>query len=124
MNETTPWGEYKGELESGALEWTPYHTSPKFWKEHVKDIEEKNFEALKRVGALIMTSHVSLTVAVACNDLGEMVRAHPSGTLLLTMPELGGVKDKVLVLMASPDHEVAKAALGCIQKILVLKWDA
>jgi V-type H+-transporting ATPase subunit H len=122
-NETTSWGEYKGELESGALEWTPHHTSAKFWREHVKDIEDRGFEVVKEVASLILTSHNELTLAVACNDLGEMVRAHPSGNLLITMPALQGVKERVLALMASPNHEVAKAALGCIQKILVLRWD-
>jgi V-type H+-transporting ATPase subunit H len=118
---TTSWSEYRGELDSGVLDWSPCHTNVKFWKENLKKIEEGNYVALKIIGQLLLTSTNELTLAVACNDLGEMVRYHPQGHMLLTLPFMTGVKERAMTLMASSNPDVAKQALSCVKKMLVMR---
>jgi V-type H+-transporting ATPase subunit H len=45
----TTWDEYRAELESGILEWSPPHNSPHFWKENASKLEDENNELLKLV---------------------------------------------------------------------------
>ena len=70
---------------------------------------------------MILTSTNETTLAVAANDLGEMIRLHPQGHLLLGLPMMSGVKERVMTLMASENSEVAKNALACVKKILVMR---
>lgn len=123
MDDTTPFSEYLGEIHSGVLEWSAPHTSVKFWKENIKNIEASDFIALRDLGALLLSSNDETTLAVACHDVGEIVRHHPTGRLILTMPNMKGIKEKVMQLMSSPSSEVAKHALTAVQKILIHKWD-
>lgn len=39
--------EYSTEVKSGRLEWSPVHTSEKFWRENTPRLNEKNYELLK-----------------------------------------------------------------------------
>ena len=59
------------------------------------------------------------TLAVACHDIGQFASTHPRGRPI--MGECGG-KEKVMGLMAHSDPEVQKAALICVQKLLVTNW--
>lgn len=118
---TTPWSEYKGELDSGFLDWSPCHTNIKFWKENLKKIDENNFGVLKQLGNILLTSTHDTTIAVAANDLGEIIRFHPQGHLLLGLPMLNGVKERVMTFMASENCDVAKNALSCVKKMLVMR---
>lgn len=123
MEVLTSFSEYRGEVLSKALEWTPVHTSAKFWKENAKRFEDNGYEVLHALGQIILTTHTDTTLAVACHDLGEVVRYHPSGRNLLTLPSIAGVKERVMELMAHPNPDVAKEALLCTQKIMVQRWE-
>ncbi|KEG13226.1 ATP synthase [Trypanosoma grayi] len=123
MEKLTSFSEYRGEVLSGALEWTPVHTSAKFWKENVMQFESNNYEVLAALGNIIMTTRQDLTLAVACYDLGEVVRHHPTGRALLLLPQLEGVKTRVMALMSHANPEVAKNALLAVQKIMVQRWE-
>ena len=120
---STSWSEYKGELDSGVLEWSPCHTSVKFWKENLKRLEDDGYAAVKALGQLLLTATNEVTLAVACNDLGEVVRCHPHGALIVSLPAMHGVKERVMTLMAHENHDVSKHALTCVKKLLVLRWD-
>lgn len=39
--------EYRSELTSGHLSWTPVHESDLFWKENATKLNDKDYELLK-----------------------------------------------------------------------------
>lgn len=123
METITSFSEYRGEVLSGALDWSPLHTSTKFWKEHSLSMEANNYEVLIALGSLILNTRDLRTLAVACHDLGETVRYHPTGRSLLLLPSMRGVKEHVISLMSHTTPEIAKEALLCTQKIMVQQWE-
>ncbi|KAG8343047.1 putative ATP synthase [Trypanosoma vivax] len=123
MEKLTSFSEYRGEVLSGRLEWTPVHTSAKFWQNNVNQIEKNSYEVLAALGDLLMSSSDDCTLAVACYDLGEIVRHHPTGRALLQLPQMQGVMAQVMALMSHEKSEVAKNALLAVQKILVQRWE-
>ncbi|ESL11474.1 ATP synthase [Trypanosoma rangeli SC58] len=123
MEKLTSFSEYRGEVLSGELEWTPVHTSVKFWKENAGQFDNNDYEVLVALGRIIMTTHHDLTLAVACYDLGEVIRHHPTGKALLLLPCMEGVKGRVMSLMSHANPEVAKNALLAVQKIMVQRWE-
>ena len=123
MDAVTSFSEYKGEVLSGTLEWSPVHTSTKFWKENATKFEENGYEALRELADILAKSRNELTLAVACHDVGEIVRYHPSGRMLLNVPQVAGLKERVMGLMSHANPEVSKNALVAVQKIMVQKWE-
>lgn len=123
IDDVTSFSEYLGEVHSGLLEWSAAHTSTKFWKENAKHIEANEFAVVRDLGALLLSSTNELTLAVACHDIGEIIRHHPTGRLILTIPSMKGIKERVISLMQNANVEVAKHALTAVQKMLILKWD-
>lgn len=123
LEASSSFSEYRGEVQSGNLEWTPVHTNPKFWKENAIKFDENGFEVLKDLTSIVITSKNELTLAVACSDVGELVRHHPSGRLLLDLPQAAGLKERILALMSHSNAEVAKNALLAVQKIMVQRWE-
>lgn len=123
MNVLTSFSEYRGEVLSGELEWTPVHTSAKFWRENATQFDNQNYEVLKALGRLILDTHDTTTLAIACHDLGEVVRYHPSGRQLLTLPDMKPAKERVLTLMSHENATVAKEALLCTQKMMVQRLE-
>ena len=123
LDQMTSFSEYRGEVQSGVLEWSHVHTSVKFWRENVAKFEENQYEVLRDLAGLLSTSKSELTLAVTCHDIGEVIRYHPTGRLLLNIPQLQGVKEKVMGLMSHPNVEVSKHALLAVQKIMVQKWE-
>lgn len=123
METITSFTEYRGEVFSEALDWTPVHTSSKFWRENCLSMELNNFEVLNALGKIILETKDDRTLAVACHDLGETVRYHPTGRSLLLLPTMKGVKERIINLMFDKRAEVAKEALLCTQKIMVQQWE-
>lgn len=70
--------EYMNEVKTGRLEWSPVHTSEKFWRENSEKLNERNYELLKML-ILLLESDDPLIVTVAAHDLGEYVRHYPRG---------------------------------------------
>ncbi|KPI84100.1 putative ATP synthase [Leptomonas seymouri] len=123
MQVLTSFSQYRGEVLSGVLEWTPVHTSAKFWKENAEKVEGNNYEVLIALGKTLCESKNEVTLAVACHDLGEIIRYHPTGRNLLTLATMSGVKERVMSLMSHTNPEVAKEALLCTQKVMVQRWE-
>jgi V-type H+-transporting ATPase subunit H len=123
LEQMSSYTEYKGEVQSGVLEWSPVHTSTKFWRENASKFEENNYEVLSSLRDLVVNSHNDLTLAVACYDIGELVRHHPSGRALLQLPQLANAKEKIMHLMSHKNSEVSKNALLAVQKIMVQRWE-
>lgn len=55
----TTYDEYKSELESGELSWTPTHNNEEFWKENAVKLNEKDKVVLKYVLPLYPLLHRS-----------------------------------------------------------------
>lgn len=77
----TSFEKYVKELNNQSLSWSPVH-SEKFWKENVKKFEENDFLLIRKL-AEQLTSENTVSVAVACYDLGEFCRFHPFGKAVL-----------------------------------------
>ncbi|KAG5479860.1 hypothetical protein LSCM4_05868 [Leishmania orientalis] len=123
MQVLTSFSQYRGEVLSGVLEWTPVHTSTKFWKEKAVKVEDNGYEVLLALGKVLRESNNEVTLAVGCHDLGEIIRYHPAGRNLLSLVAMAGVKERVMTLMSHSNPEVAKEALLCTQKIMVQRWE-
>jgi V-type H+-transporting ATPase subunit H len=112
---------YKQELMSGELEWSPVHKSEKFWRENYKNFEENNNKPLATLVTLLgRPESKPLVLAVACYDIGEFVRFHPQGRMLL---QNLGAKVAIMNLMNHEDPNVQKQALLCLQKMMVHNWE-
>jgi V-type H+-transporting ATPase subunit H len=109
---------YEKELLAGQLRRGYIH-SEKFWLDNVNNFERDNFAPIARLISLL-SSNDSITQAVACHDLGEFARLHPSGKRVIN--KLNG-KGAVMALMTSGNREVAKEALLCTQKLMLNNWD-
>eukprot|EP01062_Namystynia_karyoxenos_P058762 TRINITY_DN50248_c0_g1_i1.p1 TRINITY_DN50248_c0_g1~~TRINITY_DN50248_c0_g1_i1.p1 ORF type:complete len:560 (+),score=229.82 TRINITY_DN50248_c0_g1_i1:100-1680(+) len=133
------YAQYKEEVQSGVLEWSPPHTSDRFWRENIRTFENDGYAPIFKLAEIINTNRVasaSLNLQIACHDLGEFVRHHPSGRRLwerqlkdITSPgsELP-LKMRLMHLIEGKEEgegpqPISRQALLCMQKILVRKWD-
>ncbi|CCW62946.1 unnamed protein product [Phytomonas sp. EM1] len=123
MEVLTSFSEYRGEVLTGVLEWSPVHMNEKFWIDNAHKFDENDYEVIVALGKIILQTRDDTTLAVACHDLGKVVRYHPSGRTLLSLPAMEGVKERVISLMSSESTEVAKEALLCTQTIMVQRWE-
>jgi len=121
IEDTTSFADYKQEVLSGRLDWTPVHKSEKFWKENIKEFEKDDYKILRELGKILKNEgSTPKTLTIICHDLGEFVKYHPQGRKILNQLD---VKTRLLVLMGSDNQEVSKQALLCVQKIMVQKWE-
>jgi len=123
VEDVSSFAEFKQEVLSRRLEWSPVHKSEKFWKENIKRFDEDNFSILKALTQLLYQNDSPVTIEVALYDIGEFVKYHPQGRRIINGLDDGKVKTRVLELMQSTNPEINHAALACIQKILVQKWE-
>lgn len=113
----TNFERFEREVTSGRLKWGFIH-SEKFWLENVLKCEANNFRVIDHLMVIARTARDPETLAVACHDLGEFARLHPVGKQIATNR---GAKDKMLELMSSAQREVAREALLCVQKLMLMK---
>lgn len=112
--------EYRVEVMSGQLEWSPVHRSERFWRENINNINDKHGELVKVLARLLETSPTYDILAVAVHDLGQYVRFYPRGKSLL---ETLGAKAAIVGLMDHPNPAVRYEALVATQKILTQNWE-
>jgi len=112
---------YKKEILSGSLEWSPVHKSEKFWRENITRFEENNFQMLKLLAEILNSSNNPSHLAISCYDIGEFVRFHPRGKIVIQ--NLKDCKKQIMILMTHSDPEVQKQALLCVQKLMVHNWE-
>lgn len=111
--------KYRVELASGRLAWGTCHTSERFWREHAHVFHAQDCKLLRALVACL-NSEDTVTVAVACHDLGEFARFYPRGKALLQ--ELNA-KAVVMKLMSHREVAVQKNALLAVQKMMVNNWE-
>eukprot|EP01063_Lacrimia_lanifica_P015575 TRINITY_DN22280_c0_g1_i1.p1 TRINITY_DN22280_c0_g1~~TRINITY_DN22280_c0_g1_i1.p1 ORF type:complete len:500 (+),score=230.44 TRINITY_DN22280_c0_g1_i1:66-1565(+) len=132
VDDLSSYAVYRQEVLSGMLEWSPPHTSEKFWKENIKSLENDNYAPIRELAKIILTNQEPRNVQIACHDMGEFVRHHPQGK---RQWEKLRIKERVYELIehglgqgssASAQQErdaVKRHALLAMQKIMVKRWD-
>lgn len=119
LKSMSSWDVYAKEVASGRLEWSPSHRSDHFWKDNYKAFEQNDGETLKQlVGCL--ASPDPTTLAVACHDVGELIKVHPEGRRLVAPYQ---AKAHAMKLLKHEDPEVQKYALTCVQRLMVINWE-
>jgi len=112
----TSWDEYKKEVLSRELEWTTVHRSEKFWQENFHKFEEDNHKILLILKELL-SSPTPKVRAIACFDIGEFVKWHPSGKNIINKLEM---KVPIMALMMEDkDSDVSKHAMMAVQKLML-----
>jgi V-type H+-transporting ATPase subunit H len=99
---------------SGHLRWSPPHRNEGFWKRYARDILEDQ-ELVRQLARLLGSSQDKTVLAVACNDVGELVKEVPYSHKKWV--ELG-VKNRVMELIGDSDPEVRYEALKAVQGFL------
>ena len=112
-NQTT-FDEYADEVKSGILRWSPPHRNPTFWRENARKILEDNKGELPRKIAEIMGKSWESdkkVLAIACNDVGNLVREVPEKRSQL---EKLGLKARTMELMTESDESVRWESLRAV----------
>lgn len=110
----TTFDEYVAEVQSGHLRWSPPHRNTVFWAENSrKIIDYENGELLKKLADIMSKpwDNDKAVLAIACNDIGNLVREVPEkrGTL-----EKLGLKTRVMQLMGEADENVRWESLRAL----------
>lgn len=118
VSKVSNFGRYKKELDSKTLVWSPLHSST-FWADSGTQ-KELNLGVVEALVSLVKNSNDTRTVAVACNDIGEIAVLHKDGKTWVRQAQ---AKDEVMKKMSEKnDKEVRREALLCCQKIMLNKW--
>ena len=123
LEKMNSFSQYLSELRTGFLAWNPAHLDETFWIRNMLKLEANRNETLSTLQDLIASSQDEQTLAVACHDVGEIVRHHPEGRRILEYGKLLDLKNTILQLVSHPSPEVSRNALIAIQKIIVQKRD-
>lgn len=122
----TSFDVYKYELLGQKLDWTsPVHRSERFWRTNINRFDEDDYAPLKQLRAILTNEELISTsptvIAVACWDVGEIIRQHPQRKFVLQKVDLKG---PIMSLLHHPSEEVKKEALLALQKIMVTNWES
>ncbi|KYQ90178.1 vacuolar ATP synthase subunit H [Tieghemostelium lacteum] len=120
IDKMSSFNKYKAEIISGDLEWTPVHKSERFWKENATKFEENNYQIIKYLQLILQKSSNATHLSIACHDLGEFVRFHSRGKVII---ESLGIKPDIMTLMSNTNEEVKKQALFALQKMMITNWE-
>lgn len=120
VNDHSNFARYEREIKSKKLSWGFIH-SEKFWTQNYLAFEKDEFAVVKALVDVVSDDRAdSTTLAVACHDIGEFSRLHPSGkNVLARWPR---AKAAVMERMGHTDREVAREALLCVQKLMLNRW--
>ncbi|CAK7271951.1 H(+)-transporting V1 sector ATPase subunit H [Sporothrix epigloea] len=110
----TTFDEYVAEINTGHLRWSPPHRSTVFWAENARRILDEDNGAIPRKLAAIMAKpwdNDKAVLAIACNDIGALVREVPEKRASL---EKLGLKTRVMQLMGEADEAVRWESLQAL----------
>ncbi|KAK4226909.1 V-type proton ATPase subunit H [Podospora fimiseda] len=119
----TTFDEYVAEVNDGHLRWTPPHRNTVFWAENARKILDYENGALIRKLAEIIKEpweKDKYVLAVACNDIGFLVREVPEKRGQL---ERLGLKTRVMELMGDSDENVRWESLKALGGWLQYSFD-
>lgn len=121
-NKTT-FDEYVAEVHSGHLRWSPPHRSTVFWAENARKImDHENGDLVKRLAEIMAKpwDHDKAVLAIACNDIGNLVREVPEKRYQL---EKLGLKRRIMELMGEADEAVRWESLKALGGWLKYSFD-
>ena len=110
----TTFDEYAAEIKAGKLRWSPPHRDVRFWRENARQIIEDDKGALPKKLAEIMGKEWAddkSILAIACNDVGWLVKEAPDHRSQL---EKLGLKGRVMELMSDKDETVRWESLRAV----------
>lgn len=110
----TTFDEYAAEVNSGRLRWSPPHRDATFWTENARRILDDDGNALpKKLQEIISKGWEDdkKILAVACNDVGWLVKEAPEKRGVL---EKLGMKGRVMELMTDSDEAVRWESLRAV----------
>ena len=119
----TTFDEYAAEVQSGRLRWSPPHRSQDFWHENARKILEDDGGALPKKLREIMGKSwedEKQVLAIACNDVGWLVKEAPDRRQVL---EKLGIKGRVMELMTDKDEGVRWESLRAVGEWLRYSFD-
>lgn len=119
----TTFDEYAAEVQSGHLRWSPPHRDATFWVENARKILEDDGSALPKALREIMDKpweDEKQVLAIACNDVGWLVKEAPEKRSVL---EKLGVKGRVMELMTDSDESVRWESLRAVGEWLRYSFD-
>jgi V-type H+-transporting ATPase subunit H len=120
----TTFDEYVGELNSGHLRWSPPHRNTVFWAENARKILEfENGELIRKLADIMKKpwENDKAVLAIACNDIGCLVREVPEKRSQL---ERLGLKTRVMELMGEADENVRWESLRALGGWLQYSFDS
>ena len=120
----TTFDEYVAEVETGHLRPSPPHRNPTFWAENARRILDHENGAVLRKLAEIMAQpwdHDKNVLAIACNDVGYLVREAPERRYQL---DKLGIKVRIMALMADPNENVRWESLRALGGWLKYTFDS
>lgn len=112
-NKTT-FDEYAAEVNTGHLRWSPPHRNAMFWAENARRILEYQKGEIPRKLSEIMAKpweQDKAVLAIACNDIGCLVREVPEKRHQL---EKLGLKTRIMELMGDTDENVKWESLRAL----------
>ncbi|KAK0656091.1 armadillo-type protein [Cercophora newfieldiana] len=119
----TTFDEYVGEVNSGHLRWSPPHRNTIFWAENARKIlDHENGEVIRKLAQIMAKpwDNDKAVLAIACNDIGFLVREVPEKRSQL---EKLGLKTRVMELMAEADENVRWESLRALGGWLQYSFD-
>ncbi|SCV71423.1 BQ2448_3011 [Microbotryum intermedium] len=121
FEELTTFDEYKSEVQSGQLSWTPPHKNDDFWRDNAAKLNDKDRELLKALVNVLTTAKDPLVLAVAANDIAQYVKFCDTGKKSL---DSLGAKGRVMELMNHADPDVKYYGLLATQRLISHAWAA
>lgn len=110
----TTFDEYVAEVNTGHLRWSPPHKNAMFWAENARKILEYERGGIPKKLSDIMAKpweQDKAVLAIACNDIGALVREVPEKRHQL---EKLGLKKRIMELMGDPDENVKWESLRAL----------
>jgi len=116
------WDEYRKELLSGHLDWTPAHRSKSFWTDNVNKFSDNDFMVLKSLIVILQNKDKKATsteTAVVLNDLAMFMKYHSNGKKILT-----GLNCKEFILshLMSENDVIKREAIVCVSEMLTASF--
>lgn len=112
----TTFDEYKNELESKKLSWSPPHRSEGFWRENAEEFKAHDWKVLKALVDIIKSGPTDPVVAaVAASDINRIFSIFPEAVKVVE--RIGG-KVAIMELMNHPSDEVRYEALKATQTLI------
>lgn len=119
----TTFDEYVAEVNSGHLRWSPPHRSTVFWAENARKIlDYENGEIVRKLADIMKKpwENDKAVLAIACNDIGFLVREVPEKRSQL---ERYGLKTRIMELMGEADENVRWESLRALGGWLQYSFD-